>query len=158
MIAWRFPPLTSDIFFFAAWPVHHSSVTRKYPEVFFCLVLFYLLISVYACVWRHILMDVPASVHIKYNEVISFLGQLFLHTIVRMFSFNQRLSFQTAQLKLKKSPSTITLISRRCTRRLGTMSQDDWPCFLPVHISNLWTYDFNMIPWCFRDKNVEKRS
>lgn len=29
-------------------------------------------------------------------------------------------SFQTAQLKLKKSPATITLISRRCTRRLGT--------------------------------------
>lgn len=29
-------------------------------------------------------------------------------------------SFLTAQLKLKKSPATITLISRRCTRRLGT--------------------------------------
>ncbi|KAF4401436.1 hypothetical protein G4B88_001630 [Cannabis sativa] len=30
------------------------------------------------------------------------------------------LSFQTAQLKLKESPVTLTLISRRCTRRLGT--------------------------------------
>ncbi|PSS32694.1 Phosphoinositide phosphatase [Actinidia chinensis var. chinensis] len=30
------------------------------------------------------------------------------------------LSFQTGQLKLKNSPATITLISRRCTRRLGT--------------------------------------
>ncbi|KAM6550612.1 hypothetical protein CsatB_000420 [Cannabis sativa] len=29
-------------------------------------------------------------------------------------------SFQTAQLKLKESPVTLTLISRRCTRRLGT--------------------------------------
>ncbi|KAA8517397.1 hypothetical protein F0562_017690 [Nyssa sinensis] len=29
-------------------------------------------------------------------------------------------SFQAAQLKLKNSPATITLISRRCTRRLGT--------------------------------------
>ncbi|XP_062095118.1 phosphoinositide phosphatase SAC8 [Humulus lupulus] len=30
------------------------------------------------------------------------------------------LSFQTAQLKLKELPVTLTLISRRCTRRLGT--------------------------------------
>lgn len=29
-------------------------------------------------------------------------------------------SFQAAQLNLKNSPATITLISRRCTRRLGT--------------------------------------
>lgn len=29
-------------------------------------------------------------------------------------------SYQTGQLKLKNSPATITLISRRCTRRLGT--------------------------------------
>ncbi|XP_068317765.1 phosphoinositide phosphatase SAC8-like [Pyrus communis] len=29
-------------------------------------------------------------------------------------------SFQTAQLKLKGSPSTLTIVSRRCTRRLGT--------------------------------------
>ncbi|XP_024026440.1 phosphoinositide phosphatase SAC8 isoform X3 [Morus notabilis] len=29
-------------------------------------------------------------------------------------------SFQTAQLKLKESPATLTLVSRRCTRRLGT--------------------------------------
>ncbi|RVW32515.1 Phosphoinositide phosphatase SAC8 [Vitis vinifera] len=42
------------------------------------------------------------------------------HMLITVFSFNQSLSFQTAQLKLKKSPATITLISRRCTRRLGT--------------------------------------
>ncbi|KAL5742523.1 hypothetical protein ACOSP7_029255 [Xanthoceras sorbifolium] len=30
------------------------------------------------------------------------------------------LNFQAAQLKLKDSPATITLVSRRCTRRLGT--------------------------------------
>ncbi|KAK6245085.1 hypothetical protein QUC31_011494 [Theobroma cacao] len=30
------------------------------------------------------------------------------------------LSFQVAQLKLKNSPATFTLLSRRCTRRLGT--------------------------------------
>ncbi|XWS67253.1 hypothetical protein CRYUN_Cryun05aG0271600 [Craigia yunnanensis] len=30
------------------------------------------------------------------------------------------LSFQVAQLKLKNSPATCTLLSRRCTRRLGT--------------------------------------
>ncbi|KAL4352456.1 hypothetical protein GQ457_06G005990 [Hibiscus cannabinus] len=30
------------------------------------------------------------------------------------------LSFQVAQLKLKDSPATFTLLSRRCTRRLGT--------------------------------------
>ncbi|XP_050143361.1 phosphoinositide phosphatase SAC8 [Malus sylvestris] len=30
------------------------------------------------------------------------------------------LSFQTAKLKLKGSPATLTIVSRRCTRRLGT--------------------------------------
>ncbi|KAK4724711.1 hypothetical protein R3W88_027490 [Solanum pinnatisectum] len=33
---------------------------------------------------------------------------------------NKDLSFQTGHLKLKDSPATIALISRRCTRRLGT--------------------------------------
>ncbi|CAL5334364.1 unnamed protein product [Camellia sinensis] len=37
-----------------------------------------------------------------------------------VFSLNQGISYQTGQLKLKNSPATITLISRRCTRRLGT--------------------------------------
>lgn len=36
------------------------------------------------------------------------------------FFLDQDLSFQAGQLKLNKSPATITLISRRCTRRLGT--------------------------------------
>lgn len=31
------------------------------------------------------------------------------------------LSFQTAELTLNNAPVTITLISRRCTRRLGTI-------------------------------------
>lgn len=41
-----------------------------------------------------------------------------------MFSLNWSLSFQEAELKLKDSCARITLISRRCTRRLGTMSKN----------------------------------
>ncbi|PON51133.1 Phosphoinositide phosphatase [Parasponia andersonii] len=37
-----------------------------------------------------------------------------------VFSINLGLSFQTAQLLLKELPATLTLVSRRCTRRLGT--------------------------------------
>ncbi|PNY13658.1 phosphatidylinositide phosphatase SAC1-like protein, partial [Trifolium pratense] len=37
-----------------------------------------------------------------------------------MYYLNRDLSFQTAELKLKDSCATLTLISRRCTRRLGT--------------------------------------
>ncbi|KAF1895592.1 hypothetical protein Lal_00041873 [Lupinus albus] len=37
-----------------------------------------------------------------------------------MFSLNWGLSFQQAELKVKETLSTVTLISRRCTRRLGT--------------------------------------
>ncbi|KAK3018042.1 hypothetical protein RJ639_004532 [Escallonia herrerae] len=47
---------------------------------------------------------------------------LFLFSCPKTYvaSLNQELSFQTGQLKLKSVPATITLISRRCTRRLGT--------------------------------------
>ncbi|CAL0302629.1 unnamed protein product [Lupinus luteus] len=37
-----------------------------------------------------------------------------------MFSLNRGLSFQQAELKVKETLLTVTLISRRCTRRLGT--------------------------------------
>ncbi|XP_028062325.1 uncharacterized protein LOC114265709 [Camellia sinensis] len=37
-----------------------------------------------------------------------------------VFSLNQGISYRTGQLKLKNSPAIITLISRRCTWRLGT--------------------------------------
>ncbi|CAN6581484.1 unnamed protein product [Malus baccata var. baccata] len=37
-----------------------------------------------------------------------------------MVFLNLHLSFQTAELKLKGSPATLTIVSRRCTRRLGT--------------------------------------
>ncbi|GMY25520.1 phosphoinositide phosphatase sac8 [Fagus crenata] len=40
--------------------------------------------------------------------------------LIFLFSFNCGLSFQAAQLNLKSSHVTITLLSRRCTRRLGT--------------------------------------
>lgn len=50
-----------------------------------------------------------------------------------VFPFNQDLSFQAAQLNLKNSPATITLISRRCTRRLGMMS---FGCFVLL----LWLF------------------
>lgn len=38
-----------------------------------------------------------------------------------MFSLNWGLSFQQAELKVKDTLSTVTLVARRCTRRLGTM-------------------------------------
>ncbi|KAF9596442.1 hypothetical protein IFM89_011271 [Coptis chinensis] len=38
----------------------------------------------------------------------------------RVVSLNRVLGFQTVQINLKDTPAKITLISRRCTRRLGT--------------------------------------
>ncbi|VVB05392.1 unnamed protein product [Arabis nemorensis] len=37
-----------------------------------------------------------------------------------LFKINQWLSYQVAELQLQNSPAVISLISRRCTRRLGT--------------------------------------
>ncbi|CAI8612795.1 unnamed protein product [Vicia faba] len=44
----------------------------------------------------------------------------FLYNKPVTFSLNRCLSFQTAELKLKDLCAKLTLISRRCTRRLGT--------------------------------------
>ncbi|KAG5550570.1 hypothetical protein RHGRI_015511 [Rhododendron griersonianum] len=50
--------------------------------------------------------------------------EIFWRSLLRIrldiHSVQKCLSFQTGQLKLKTSPATIILISRRCTRRLGT--------------------------------------
>jgi len=36
-----------------------------------------------------------------------------------LFDINQGLSYQVAELKLKNSPAVVSIMSRRCTRRLG---------------------------------------
>ncbi|KAH7866717.1 hypothetical protein Vadar_023988 [Vaccinium darrowii] len=52
------------------------------------------------------------------NKLDGFIIPLLQGNILNLFI--PCLSFQTGQLKLKTSPATIILISRRCTRRLGT--------------------------------------
>ncbi|RWW77996.1 hypothetical protein BHE74_00013804 [Ensete ventricosum] len=43
-------------------------------------------------------------------------------------SLNSGLSFQSVQFTLKESPARITLISRRCNRRLGTVKFRAFSC------------------------------
>ena len=64
-----------------------------------------------------------------------------------LFSVNVSLSFQTADLTLKESPATLTLVSRRCTRRLGTFLS--WCLTLIITFTKLfqkvWWWYYTMI-------------
>ncbi|EXB99420.1 Phosphatidylinositide phosphatase SAC1 [Morus notabilis] len=66
-------------------------------------------------VWNKNLLD--QLIEQKLDE---FIIPMIQGNILKLLTFNLGLSFQTAQLKLKESPATLTLVSRRCTRRLGT--------------------------------------
>ncbi|KAF3448173.1 hypothetical protein FNV43_RR08884 [Rhamnella rubrinervis] len=75
-------------------------------------------------VWNRNLLD--ELIECKLDEFIIPLLQgnifkcLIPYVCFQFLPLHALLSFQTLQLKLKDSPSTLTLVSRRCTRRLGT--------------------------------------
>ncbi|KAK8563903.1 hypothetical protein V6N13_005875 [Hibiscus sabdariffa] len=58
--------------------------------------------------------------NIQENFLVHFILFYIFLEIYFGVSLNLGLSFQVAQLKLKNSPATFSLLSRRCTRRLGT--------------------------------------
>ncbi|KAL7195027.1 hypothetical protein ACSBR1_035280 [Camellia fascicularis] len=54
------------------------------------------------------------------NKLDGFIIPLLQGNILKLVKFSLLTSVCAGQLKLKNSPATVTLISRRCTRRLGT--------------------------------------
>lgn len=94
-------------FLVAAWRVHHSSTSRKYPDV-----------SDISCHLFNTHLHSPLAQSLSLSLGTFIMYTTYSHLFV-LFSFNQDLRFGAAQLKIKESSATVTLVSRRCTRRLG---------------------------------------